>query len=745
MAQGAGPSKGRLSLYPIFVIAYLALAATVGLANPYVLNALRLISFDSYQRVLPAMPAGDSPVRVIDIDEQSLQRIGQWPWPRSTIAQLTDALGQAGAAVVAFDMMFPEADRSSPEEIEKALPPDVSAVLAPLLQRLIPNDELLAQAMTRVPTVLGATLTQQSGSASPFPMKAGTAIAGDNPAAFLHQFPTVTGNLPALTAAARGIGALNWIPDRDQVVRRVPLVFRAGDLVVPSLAAEALRVAQGASTYVIKASNASGETAFGRASGINHIRIGAVEIPTDGDGGLWLRFTKVSPDLKIPAWRILSGAYSPDAISGRIILVGASASGLTDLRATSLDEAIPGVLVHAQILEHILSGQYLTRPDWASAAEIALMVVLGALLAIVFPAVGALPAAALAGVAIVLVNLSAWLAYSKTGLLFDPLYPSLCLFVLGTAASFFLYRRTEVQRQEIKRAFNHYVSPAVVRELIAHPEKLVLGGEIRQLTLMFCDVRSFTKISEGLTASQLTSFVNELLTPISEVILKSGGTIDKYMGDAVVAFWNAPLDDVRHAPHALEAARGILDALERLNVIWQQRAEAEGRRFPIVRVGIGVNTGECCVGNLGSIQRFDYSAIGDEVNVASRFEGLTKVYGVPVVTGEVTIAALGEDPALELDLVRVVGRAQPSRIFTLVNVLSLDSERSRELRTCHGRMLEAYRHADWAAAERAIGECRALGASALSPYYDLFSVRIAAFKVAPPPKDWDGVFNADAK
>jgi adenylate cyclase len=432
-------------------------------------------------------------------------------------------------------------------------------------------------------------------------------------------------------------------------------------------------------------------------------------------------------------------------IEGRIILVGTSAAGLSDMRATPLQEAVPGVAIHQQIIEHILSGEALMRPDYAVGLELLTILGLGLLLAVLFPLIPA-QAAAFVGILVIAgLNIAAWWAFNEKGLLFDPLYPSVCLFLLGTSASFYLYRRTEVQRKEIRQAFGRYVSPAVVQELIAHPEKLSLGGEVRPLTLLFCDVRGFTKISEGLTAEELTQFINGLFTPLSEIVMAHGGTIDKYMGDAIMAFWNAPLDDAKHARHALDAAADILREVEKLNGIWRKEASLARRPFREVSLGIGINSGECCVGNLGSSRRFDYSAIGDEVNVASRFEGLTKVYAVPLLTGEATQSQARDLPLLELDLVRVKGRAKPSRVYTLLSVFDLPKARCAAAQEAQDAMLAAYRKTDWAAAEAALEACRAQGVAGLSGYYDLFKARIAAYKISPPPAGWDGVFTAESK
>jgi len=304
------------------------------------------------------------------------------------------------------------------------------------------------------------------------------------------------------------------------------------------------------------------------------------------------------------------------------------------------------------------------------------------------------------------------------------------------SGTFYVYRQTELQRAEVRRAFGRYVSPAVVDDIIANPDSLELGGEIRELTLLFCDVRNFTSISERMTAQELTHFINTLLTPLSDVILKHRGTIDKFIGDAVMAFWNAPLDEPDHAASACRAAIEMAAAVEKLNREWQ--AMPHDKPFPVVRIGIGINTGECCVGNLGSEQRFDYSAIGDNVNIASRFEGLSKIYGVTTIVGERTVAALPEAMTLELDLVRVKGRSEPTRIYTLLDVYHPGEEARARLRDAHARFLAAYRAQRWDEAESALKDCLGSGVSGLESYYAVFTERIAGHRVTPLAIDWDG-------
>lgn len=539
----------------------------------------------------------------------------------------------------------------------------------------------------------------------------------------MPDFVGAVRNLPALEDAAQGIGSINWIPDRDQIVRRVPLIFRVGDQYVPSLAAEALRVAQGAGSYILKASNANGEEAFGAVTGLNHIKIGAVVVPTNSEGAIWLRFRPSDPGTFIPAKDVLDGTMGPDAVAGRIVLVGTSAAGLLDLRATPIDVAVPGVEIYAQVIEHILSGETFSRPDFARGVELAAMVLLGLLLAVTLPRLPATAGAAFGAVVIGGLLAGGYFAYDPGGLLFDVLYPALVLILLTVGAVLYTYRETERARAGVRRAFQYYVSPDVVDEIIADPGRLELGGEVRELTLLFCDVRGFTTISEGMSAHELTRFINSLLTPLSEIILDHRGTIDKYMGDAIMAFWNAPLDDPDHARHAIQAAEAMLAAMGPLNEAWQREAAAAGRTMPMVRIGVGVNTGECCVGNLGSATRFDYSVIGDEVNVASRFESLTKDYGLGLLMGEQTARLAGRDAIVEVDEVQVRGKTVATRLFTVA-----PRDCPADWLIAHRRFVDALTSGDAAAAEPARVAAARSAPAAFALYYERMIEKVAALK-----------------
>lgn len=730
--------------YIAFVVLFLAAAVLLRISDPFLISSLRLIAFDTYQRLSPETFDPDLPVRIVDVDEESLDKFGQWPWPRTVIADLVRKLSDQGAAAIAFDVFFTEPDRTSLEQVLRNLgdrAPDLSATLAGAPT----NDQVLAVAIAGRPVVLATALTDAREDVPV--QKASFAVAGDDPLPFIRNFRGAARNLAILDEAAAGVGAVNWIPDRDQVTRRVQLVFRVGATIVPSLAAEALRVASGASTNILKASNASGEFAFGAQTGLNHIKIGGVVVPTEADGAISLKYRPHEPADFIPAWRVLAGQAPPDAVAGRIILIGSSAAGLQDLRATPLDAAIPGVEIQAQILEHLMKGLSITRPDFALGAELAVLVLLGLLLAIAIPRVSALASALLGLNVVALVVIAGWGAYQYWGMLFDPLYPAAALFALVTAATLYVYRHSESQRAEIRGAFGQYVSPAIVDELIANPDKLKLGGEVRDLTVLFCDVRSFTSISEGMTPHELTAFINELLTPLSAVILERRGTIDKYIGDAVMAFWNAPLDDADHATHACEAALAMLGKMKDLNRRWKERAAAAGRQFPDVAIGIGANTGPCCVGNLGSEQRFDYSCIGDDVNVASRLEGLTKQLGLSIVLGQETVARATalRLPPIPVDRIRVKGRKKATDLYTLLDPAeNRDLDLSRLL-AAQEQFLAAYRAQRWQQALALLNECREAAGRGLALYYDRFAERIAAYVAEPPPADWDGAMTAHDK
>ena len=734
-------------IYLSFVLALIGGAILLRYADPFFVRALRLIAFDNFQRLAPGSYDPNLPIRIVDIDEKSLSLIGQWPWPRTAVRDLLLGLTSRGAAVVAFDVLFAEPDRTSLEAIVKQLPASEAATITSAMAGRPSNDELFAAALKDTPSVLSVVLGD--GANTDLPAKAGFAFAGDDPRPFLLEFKGASRNLPEFEDAARGIGAFNWVADRDQIVRRVALMFRLGQTFVPSLATEALRVAQGATTYVLKASNASGETAFGQSTGLNHIRIGDVEVPTDAGGGVYLKFRHFNKAAYIPAWKVLAGEIPQEDIEGRIILVGTSAPGLLDLRATPVDAAIPGIDIHLQLLEHLLTGKFLERPDYALALEEFVILALGIMLAFALPRVSAKTSAAIGFLTIALVLMGGWILFKYWRVFIDPSYPTLVLGGITTLITFYTYHSVEAQRGRIRHAFGQYLAPALVEQLAQSPEKLVLGGEEREMTILMSDVRGFTSISETYKDDPqgLTSLMNRLLTPLTNTILSHEGTIDKYIGDAIMGFWNAPLSVLDHELKACAAALDMIDRLEALNRERLQEARV-GLPFLPFRIGIGINTGRCVVGNLGSDLRFNYSVLGDPVNVAARLEGQTKFYGVPIIIGSRTgEKARGKFAILELDLITVKGKTEPQTIYALLGREEIASDsKFQELRKLWSTMLYCYRSRDWDDALEAIELCRTAEHNfGLAALFDLYRTRIQAFRESAPPADWAGIFVAETK
>ena len=734
--------RGSIYWLPLAVL----LAATAAhLFTPELFNRLSLFAFDKYQQMAPRRASADFPVLIVDIDERSLKQVGQWPWPRTIIADLVEKLGKAGAAVVAFDVLFSEPDRTSPQMLTTLLTDGgASEAEAKQLLAAMPDpDARLADAMAKVPVVVGFNLSATSGRGNPL-AKAGFAWVGaanENPLRFVRSFPDAVSALPQFQSAAAGDGFVNQLSDWDNVVRHVPLVLRLGDRPVPSLAAEAMRVGFGGRGYLGRYAGAQAAQSFGQNTGLNAIEIpipeahSALKIPVDSAGQVAIHYAPRDPRRYISASEILSGKFDDKQVADHIVLVGSSAAGLNDLKATPISPDMPGVEIHAQLIEQILQQDFLFRPDWGPGLEIVFALFIGFLLIAAIPRVGALWSAGIAVAGVVIAAAVSWIAFRDGQVLIDPVYPVAVLAAVYLSSTLLNYRQTEQRQREIRQAFSLYMSPHYVDQLAQHPEKLVLGGETRLMTIMFCDIRGFTTLSEGMTSHELGQLINEFLTPMTEIVMAHRGTIDKYIGDCIMAFWNAPLDDAEHARNAVAAAQEMRRKLVELNRHWA----ASGRRT--LQIGIGINSGECSVGNFGSHQRFNYSLLGDPVNLASRLEGLTKVYGVDLIVGEDTAEMLDDPGLIELDLVAVKGKTQAVRIFTLPP----HPVEAQQYLERHAALLTAYRRRDWAAALELLKDPVLAEESEMAPVYGLFRERIAQLQVEAPPSDWDGVFVAHEK
>jgi adenylate cyclase len=723
----------------VMCVALLFALLFLRIADPLPLQELRLRAFDTFQVIQPRI-AQERPVVIVDIDEKSLQKLGQWPWPRTRVADLVTHLTKLGALVVAFDVVFAEPDRLSPQLAADVFP-HLDEEMRAKLRKLPSNDRILADAIRKSKVVMGETgLPTVVPISNTQTLPLGVASLGGDPKPFLFSFPGLLRNIPVLEEAAAGRGLFSIRSERDGIVRRVPMVMLAQGNVMPSLTLDMLRVLTGASTILIKSD----------AAGIRSVAVPGLEIPTDRNGQLWVNFAPSDKARYISAVDVIEGRATSEQISRRLILVGTSAAGLLDLKTTPVDPTMPGVEIHAQILENILSKATLSAPSYALVLELCAALLMG--IAIIWLAPTLSPALLLGfGGSVVAILLgTSWYLYSNEKLLIDSTYPLLSSLFIYLTLVFTNYISEQAQRRRIRSAFSQYLSPTLVEQLAQSPEKLVLGGEQREMTIMFSDVRGFTTISEIYKDDPqgLTSLMNGFLTPLTNAIIDCKGTIDKYMGDAIMAFWNAPLDDPSHELNACEAA---LDMLERLNKFNRDREQAANGNTAIhipIQIGIGINTGPCVVGNMGSDLRFDYSVLGDSVNLASRLEGQCKSYGLPIIIGSRTAHVAKERFAIvELDFIAVKGKREPEVVYSIVGREELsNSETFQHWRDLNMRMLSQYRHRDWPAALATIEEAAMLDEEKrFKTLYKIYIERIRSFQLSPPPNDWDGAYALDTK
>ncbi len=707
------------------------------------LNRIGLLVFDSYQRMSPR-PYEEAAVRVVDIDDETIRRYGQWPWPRTDIARLTLALGDAGAAAIAFDIVFSEKDRTSPQQLSKRYAA-TDPVVAQLLATLPDNDAQLAEVFKITPSLTGYFLTNDHTDAQAEP-KAGLAVSGSAPSSVPHYRSAVM-PLPALEAAASGSGFLSIAPDDDSIIRRAPMIAMQGRALLPSLSLDALRVARQASSVIIKTSDGSGEG--GNAGDVAALRVADFEVPTTRAGELWMHYTRSVPDRVVPAWKLLSGALSAQEkdrlFNDHIVFIGAGAIGLRDLRATPLNDAELGVMIHAQATEQMILQHFLYRPDWVVGVERLLLLVLGIGLVFLLPSLGAAYGALLGGATVLAIGGGSWIAFSRYQFLLDPTWPILGLITAYVLGTILVYYQEEQQRAYIHNAFDRYLAPELVRRIAEDPGQLELGGEEREMTVLFCDIRSFSSISEKLLPNEIIRFLIAFLTPMTDLLLSHKATIDKYIGDAILAFWNAPLDDPNQHENA---ARGALAMAERLKMLNIDMPLQDAEPWPDqVKIGIGLNTGPCCVGNMGSQQRLSYSLIGDTVNLASRIEGLTKYYGVQIAIGTGLHDHIPHFASLVLDHVRVVGRDAPETIRVLLgDDVVANGPDFIGYAEKHDAMIVAYRAQDWSVAAALLDEIDDQAALyGLTHLYALYRDRIVIFASNPPGENWDGVFTATEK
>jgi adenylate cyclase len=707
--------------------------------NPLPLEELRLRAFDIFQVVKPR-DATLRPVVIVDIDEESLRKLGQWPWPRTRVADLITNLTKLGAAAIAFDIVFSEPDRLSPG-LAADLYRNLDEETRDKLRALPSNDQVLADAIRQSRVILGETgLPTVQPLSDAQPLQVGLAALGGDPKPFVFSFPGLLQNVPVLENAAAGRGLFSIRTERDGIVRRVPMVMQAQGKIMPSLSFEMLRVATGNSTILVRMDQA----------GIKSVALPGFEVPTDRNGQLWVHFAPHDQARYVSAVDVLEGRVPADRFAQRLVIIGTSAAGLLDLKTTPNDPTMPGVEIHAQVLESILSNSMLSQPSYAVTLELAAALVLGIAIIALAPILSPMILLLFGAAFIALLVGASWYLFTEQRLLIDFTFPLLSSLLIYLTLVFTNFVKEQAQRRQIRSAFGQYLSPTLVEQLAQSPDKLVLGGEARDMTIMFSDVRGFTTISEIYKDDPqgLTALMNSFLTPLTNAIIDRKGTIDKYMGDAIMAFWNAPIDDPTHELNACEAALDMLERVERLNREREAAAKAGGTLFIPINIGVGINTGRCVVGNMGSDLRFDYSVLGDSVNLASRLEGQCKSYGLPIIIGSKTAnAAKDKFALLELDFIAVKGKKEPEVVYSIVGRNDLaNSGRFQRWRELNMNMLSRYRSRDWAGALAAIEQGLAADEeNRFKTLYNIYSERIRAFQVTPPPDDWDGAYALDSK
>lgn len=627
--------------------AVVALCVLLALWEPVSLQVLRHTLFDQYQRWQPR-PCSEAPVRVIDIDDESLRRLGQWPWPRTRIAELADRLQAARPAAVAFDMLFAEPDRTSPAAMLDLW--QVTGQARQAMLALPDHDAVLARALSGGPFVLGLALERADQPGKLAELKAHVIARGEPPQPYVHAFSGAINPLPMLSGAASGLGAMTFIPDADGVVRRVPLLVRVGDAAVPSLAAEALRVAQGTSNYLTT-------TLAQERVGLAEVRIGQMAVPVTPRGEVWLHYARSEATRFIPAWQVLAGGVAAHELAGNIVLVGTSAQGLMDLRFTPLGTAMPGVEIHAQLLAQLLTGGGLAYPAWAPAVQLLAATVAGLAVGYVALATGAVVSFVFFSGVLMLLGALVWFGFSRQGLLLDAVVPALTVVLSYVFSSLAHHFASDQRRRWIRQAFSRYVSPNLVAYLIKQPEALELSGKRQTCSFIFTDLANSTTLLEAMNPAAAVTLVNDYLDGMIAIVFAHQGTLTRIVGDGLAIMFSAPLVQADHRQRALACAW----ELHQFSSQYAATQQSRGTPFGVTRVG--VHTGEVIVGNFGGSAIFDYRALGDPINTAARLESANKQLGTTICVSQATLSGCAGWPARPIGQVLLKGKTQTLQVF----------------------------------------------------------------------------------
>jgi adenylate cyclase len=703
-----------------------------------IVTQLDHIIYDTRLRV--AMPGGiDERIVILDIDEKSLQEVARWPWPRDVMARLVSKLfEQHQIAIIAFDVVFAESDYSSGikrlDELsagEFRQVPGFTEAYARLRPKL-DNDGLFAGAIKGRPVVLGYYFNSDKGArkiaAIPEPVLPKGTFTGRNIA--FTTWAGYGGNIAQIQAGAASAGHINSLPDFDGVVRRVPMLAEYDGAYYEALSLAVIRTLLGFPKVELGYAD-QGAAQKGYA-GLEWLKVGPLTIPVDETASALVPYRGSKSSFRyISLADVLGDRVAPGSLKGKIALVGATAPGLLDLRATPVDSVYPGVEVHANLIAGMLDRTIKQKPSYMLGAEVLLLLVGGVALAFLMPMLSPLFAmlASLVGMALIIgLNYAVWTEGGMVLPLASSLLMTVGLFTTNMAYGYFVESRSKRQFTEL---FGQYVPPELVDKMAQDPEKYSMEGRSEQLTVLFSDIVGFTTISESLSPKDLSAFINEYLTSMSLVIREHRGTLDKYIGDAIMAFWGAPVADPEHARQGVLAALAMQARLLEINELVRSRG------WPPIRIGIGVNSGMMSVGDMGSKVRRAYTVMGDAVNLGSRLEALTRVYGVGVIVGQATRDLVTDGVFRELDKVKVKGKDEPVAIFEAVGVGGFVSEALQEEIKLWHKFLKQYRAQDWDQSEVTL-----LNLSRMKPdhkLYQEFSERIVHMRASPPGTDWDGV------
>ncbi|NND00715.1 MAG: adenylate/guanylate cyclase domain-containing protein [Gammaproteobacteria bacterium] len=739
--------RNTLTYLGVFLTLLLALdLANVKGVDLKFIDALERQAYDFRVR-LSAEDEVDSRVVIIDVDERSMKVEGQWPWPRPRFAQMINQLfDRYQIDTLGFDVIFPEAEDSYTDDRIARLAAEESNSQQ-LIDRLRneSGDVLFARAVKDRSVVLGCVFQTIDPLQSVIPSVGALARPAFMESEFDYQTilretnaPTTqryTSNIPILaeSAAATGFFSIaDQVGDPDGIIRRVELLTRFEDRLYASLALQLVQT-----YFMSEAEPILLDDPDDGYNGLEGLRLIHADIPLDAQAAVYVPYSKPRTAYAyISATDIISGEFAGD-ISGAIAIVGTSAAGLVDLRSTPVGASLPGVEVHANIVSAMLDGNFRIKPSWVTAADLLLLFAIGLLLSFAVPRLSALWSTVLFLSAAGATTALNWYFWSEKMMILT-IGPILLLittiYLIDMLVGFF----SESQARKVtQKMFGLYVPPEVVGEMSTNTDIFSLKSERRELTVFFCDIRGFTTISESMEPEELSDWLNDFLTPMTRIIHKHGGAIDKYMGDAIMAFWGAPMENPEHARNALCAGLEMIEYLDTLN------SEAREKDWPEIKIGIGLNSGIMSVGNMGSEFRMAYTVIGDAVNLGSRLEGLSKYYGVDIVVSETTSQQAAEFVYQELDRVRVKGKHEPVTIYQPVCTHeNLTADKAGELKQ-FALAIDLYRHQDW---DKAEVEMRALIAQyPQTKLYALYLSRIAILRDSPPGVDWDGVFVHESK